>query len=443
MAREIEKLKAVNLLKLEQGMHGDGGNLWLQVTPTGRSWIFRFTLHGRAREMGLGPLNTFSLSEARQQARLCRQQVHRGIDPIEARRAARLAMQLDAAKAVTFEECSKRFIASHQAAWRNAKHYAQWASTLETYAFPVFGKLPTQVVDVGLVLKAIEPIWATKPETASRVRGRIESILDWATARGYRQGENPARWRGHLDQVLLAPLKAKRAAREASGRGEHFPAMPFDQLPAFVAELRLREALSARALDFTILTAMRTETVLGAKWPEIDRDQKTWTIPPGRPGLKRPGGHRVPLSDAVFAVLDAVGWPEPGQPRGQGYIFPGAKPGQPLSNMAMLNLLQERMGYPLFTVHGFRSCFSDWAAECTDFPREVVEMALGHTVADKVEAAYRRGDLFVKRRELMQAWARYCAQPVRASEVVSIRPRAVQPAQPALGTTARPRVSRA
>jgi integrase len=430
MARGINKLSAVSLTKLPPGMHGDGGGLWLQVTPGGRSWIFRYTFNGHAREMGLGSFNTFSLADAREEARKCRKLLAgslpdvQPVDPIEHRRKMLAEARVEAAKALTFKTCAERCIAAHKAGWRNEKHAAQWPATLEAYVYPLFGALPVQAADVGLVMKAIEPIWLTKPETASRVRGRIESVLDYATARGWRRGENPARWRGHLDQVLSRPSTAKRVAREASGRGEHHPAMPFDKLPAFVAELRTREALSARSLDFTILTAMRTETVLGAKWPEIDRAQRMWTIPAGRPGLKRPGDYRVPLSDAALAVLDAVGWPESGKPSGKGYIFPGAKPGRPLSNMAMLKLLQKRMGYPQFTVHGFRSTFSDWAAERTNFPREVVEMALAHTVADKVEKAYRRGDLFEKRRELMRAWEAYCANEQASSKIVSLMGRA-------------------
>jgi len=380
--------------------------------------------------MGLGSLNTFSLADAREEARKCRKLLAgsmpdvKPVDPIEHRRKLLAEARVDAAKTMTFKACAERYIAAHRAGWRNDKHVAQWAATLIAYVHPIFGALPVQAVDVGLVMKALEPIWLTKAETASRVRGRIESVLDYATARGWRRGENPARWRGHLDQVLPAPSKAKRAVREASGRAEHHPAMPFDDLPSFMAELRMRAAPSARSLDFTILTAMRTETVLGAKWPEIDRDQKMWMIPAGRPGLKRPGDHRVPLSDAALAVLDAVGWPEPGSPRSKGYIFAGAKPGRPLSNMAMLNLLQERMGYSQFTVHGFRSTFSDWAAERTNFPREVIEMALAHTVADKVEAAYRRGDLVEKRRQLMRVWEAYCANERAGGEVVALISRA-------------------
>jgi integrase len=365
--------------------------------------------------MGLGSFNTFGLADARDRAKECRKLLAgslpqvKPVDPIEYRRNLLVDARLEAAKSVTFQDCAERYIAAHKAGWRNERHAAQWPASLDAYVYPVFGKLGVQAVASEIVIKTVEPLWTTKPETASRVRGRIESIIDWATARGYRTGDNPARWRGHLDQVLLAPTQAKRAAREASGRGEHHPAMPFDELPLFMAELRARKALSAPSLEFTILTAMRTETVLGAKWPEIDRDQRMWTIPAGRPGLKRPGDLRVPLSDAALVVVDAVGWPEASSSPGKGYIFPGAKPGQPLSKVTMLNLLQERMGYPQFTVHGFRSTFRDWAAECTNFPSEVIEMALGHTISNKVEAAYRRGDLFEKRRELMRAWEAFCA----------------------------------
>jgi integrase len=429
VAGGTNKLAAVSLTKLPPGMHGDGGGLWLQVRPGGRSWIFRYTFNGRAREMGLGSFNTFSLADAREEARKCRKLLTGSmpdvipVDPIEHRRAMLAQARIKAAKAITFQACAERYIAAHKAGW-TPKHAAQWPATLGAYVYPVFGELPVQAVDTGLVMKAIEHIWITKPETASRVRSRIEIVIDWATARGHRTGDNPARWRGHLDQVLLVPSKAKRAARETSGRAEHHPAMPFDELPAFMVKLRTRKGLSARSLDFTILAVMRTETALGVKWPEIDRNRRVWSIPDGRPGLKRKGGLRVPLSDAAMALLDAVGWPEPDSPQSKGYIFPGAKPGQPLSDPQMLKLLQKRMGYPQFTVHGFRSSFRDWAAECTNFPSEVVEMAPGHVVSNKVEAAYRRGDLFEKRRELMQAWARYCAGEQASREVISIMSRA-------------------
>jgi integrase len=400
-------------------MHADGGGLYLRVNATGaRSWIFRYMLDGKAREMGLGALHTIPLAEARDLAAECRRMRFYGKDPIEARRAERLAAKVEAAKAMTFEQCAQGYIAAHKASWKNRVHAQQWPTTLKTYVYPIFGSLPVQAVDTGLVMKAIEPIWTTKPETASRVRGRIETVLDWATVRGYRQGENPARWRGHLDHLLPALSKAKRAKRQMTGRSEHHPALPFADLPAFMIELRAREAGAARALEFAILTAKRTEEVIGARWSEINRSERMWTIPAGR--MKGEREHRIPLSQAALDLLDAMLTVAPDP---QGYVFSGANPGRPLSNMAMLTLLQKRMGYPQYTVHGFRSTFRDWGAERTNFAGEVLEMALAHVVDDKVEAAYRRGELLEKRRRLMEAWANYCNSAPIAGEIVPIRAR--------------------
>jgi integrase len=268
------------------------------------------------------------------------------------------------------------------------------------------------VVDVGLVMKVLEPIWTEKTETASRVRGRIESVLDWATARGFRQGENPARWKGHLDTLLPAPAKAKAAARRADGRGEHHAALPYAELPDFMAELREQEGIAARAFEFTILTAARTGEVIGATWPEVDLDNRLWVIPGER--MKGTRQHRVPLADRAVEILEEMQKIREGE-----FAFPGGKAGRPLSNMAFLMTLR-RMGRSDLTTHGFRSSFADWCAERTAFPSEVREMALAHTVSDKVEAAYRRGDLFDKRRQLAEAWARFCATTAINAEVVPI-----------------------
>ena len=263
MARAIGKLSAVAVPKLKPGMHADGGGLYLQVTKGGaRTWIFRFMLHRRAREMGLGPLHIVSLAQAREKARECRKLRHEGVDPIEARKVRRAEERLAAATAITFEASAEAYIAAHRAAWKNPKHAAQWPSTLKTYVYPVFGALPVQSVDVGLVMKALEPIWQDKPETASRVRGRIESVLDWATARGYRQEENPARWKGHLENLLPARNKVRRV--------EHHAALSYPEIADFMAELRQQEGVAACALEFAILTAARTGEVIGAKWDEID-----------------------------------------------------------------------------------------------------------------------------------------------------------------------------
>ncbi|MCP4620666.1 MAG: integrase arm-type DNA-binding domain-containing protein [Bradyrhizobium sp.] len=414
MARTVGKLTALKVTRLaEPGMHADGGGLYLQVTGVGaKSWIFRFSLHGKAREMGLGSLSATSLSDAREAAAACRRQRQVGIDPIEARKQQQAQARLDAAKSTTFEYCAGRYIAAHEASWRNSKHRAQWKSTLSTYVYPVFGSVPAGAVDTAHVTKVIEPLWSTKPETASRVRGRIESVLDWAKVNGFRQGENPARWKGHLEFVLPKRSKVKRV--------RHHPALPYDEVPAFTAELREREGQSARALEFLLLTAARTEAVIGALLSEVDFDERVWTVPPDRAGTKMmeedPKPRRVPLSDRAIKLLKSL-------PREDGnpYLFIGGNVGRPLSNMAMLELMREMR--PGFVPHGLRSTFKDWCAETTNYPNEVSEAALWHAVADKVEAAYRRGDLFEKRRRLMAEWAKYCTGQGAAKRgaVVQIR----------------------
>lgn len=406
MARRTGKLSAVAVAQTKKrGYYSDGGGLFLQVGPTGaKSWVFRFRRAGRLREMGLGPLHTVSLAEAREKALNCRKARLDGRDPIEARRAERMAAQTDAAKAMTFKECAEAYVTSHRAGWRNPKHAAQWGATLETYVYPQFGPLPVTAVDTGLVLKAIEPIWAIKPETAGRVRGRIEAILDWAKARGYRDGENPARWRGHLENLLPKRSKVRRV--------EHHAALPYQESGAFMVELRAQEGVAARALEFAILTAARTGEVIGAKWDEISIADRLWTIPADR--MKGGREHRLPLSEPAMAVVEQMAGIRQSE-----FVFPGGQAGRPLSNMALLMTLR-RMGRGDLTAHGFRSTFRDWAAERTNFPSEVAEMALAHAVGDKVEAAYRRGDLFEKRRQLAQAWALFCASPSAATNVVPL-----------------------
>jgi integrase len=420
MAREIAKLTAVKVRTAPAGMHGDGAGLWLHVNKDGaRSWIFRYTLNGRAREMGLGAVHTVGLADARKRAQACRQQLLDGIDPLDARNAARAGARVDAAKAMTFRDCALRYIEAHRTSWKNPKHAAQWPATLESYVYPVMGALPMPAIDTGLVIKVVEPLWSTKPETASRVRGRIETILDYGAARGWRHGDNPARWRGHLDKLLPRQDKMKRAKRSAAGRGEHHAALPYGEIAAFMAELRRQNGTAARALEFAILTAARTGEAIAARWEEFDLAERLWTVPAAR--MKAGKEHRVPLSPAALEILDRTP-----QERRQGLVFPGAVPGRPISNMAMLMLLR-RLGRDNVTVHGFRSTFRDWAAERTGFPAEVAEMALAHAVGDKVEAAYRRGDLFEKRRQIMAAWAKFCDQPAPASggAVVALRPHAV------------------
>jgi integrase len=394
MTERIHRLSALKIAKVKQrGMYADGGGLYLQVSANGsRSWIFRFKQNGRARDMGLGSLTAVSLATAREIAADCRRKRSTGLDPIENRKAERLQAQLAAARSMTFDQCRDALIEAHKSAWRNAKHRAQWTNSLATYVGPVFGSMPIQSVDVALVMKVLEPIWSTKPETASRVRGRIERVLDWAKVRGFRQGENPARWRGHLDMLLPVRSKVRKV--------KHHAALPYSEIGAFMAALRTREAVAARALEFMILTAARTGEVLGARREEIDFQAKVWVVPPSR--MKSGREHRVPLSRAAISVLKEM------QAHHQGdLVFPGDRRGKPLSNMAMLMVLR-RMDRADLTAHGFRSTFRDWAAECTSFPREVAEAALAHVVGDKVEAAYRRGDLFEKRRHLMDAWATHC-----------------------------------
>lgn len=376
-------------------MYADGGGLYLQISRSGtKSWIFRYALDGRSREMGLGPLHSVTLAEARDFALEARKLKHRGVDPIDARLQERRAKRLDDARAITFNQAAAVFLKANRVGWKNAKHAAQWETTLSTYAGPVFGEFSVAGVDTAMVLKAVEPIWTTKPETASRLRGRIEAVLDWATARGFRQGENPARWRGHLDKLLPAKAKVRKVT--------HHAALPYPELPVFMAALARQPGVGAYALTFAILTAARTGEVIGARWAEIDLAAGVWTVPDER--MKAGREHRIPLSEGAMAILNSMA-----EVRTSEFVFPGGKADRPLSNMALLATLK-RMNRPDLTAHGFRSTFRDWAAEITDYPGEVVEMALAHTVANKVEAAYRRGDLFEKRKGLMSDWWRF-AQP--------------------------------
>ncbi len=405
MARKLERLsvKAVAAKRLP-GYYADGGGLYLQVSLVDtKSWIFRFTLSGKTRDMGLGPLHTIGLADARSAAADCRKLLLNNIDPIEARKQGRVRLALEAASSKTFDECAAAYIKSKRAGWKNAKHAEQWENTLETYASPVIGALPVQTVDTALVMRVLEPIWTSKQETATRVRGRVEAVINWATTRGYRTGDNPARWRGHL-QNLLANLKSRY-------RVDHHAALPFDEIGGFMVALRAAEGIAARALEFLILTAARTGEVIDAKPAEFDLDAKVWRIPAER--MKAGREHRVPLSPRAVEIVR-----ESFKQEGE-YVFPGQDEGKPLSNMAMLQLLK-RMDRTDITVHGFRSSFRDWAAERTSYPREVCEMALAHAVGNQVEAAYRRGDLFEKRRRLMLEWAKHCDTVARPGKVIAI-----------------------
>jgi integrase len=393
--RSLGRLSVLKIKSITQpGRHCDGGGLYLQISKAGaRSWIFRYQLNGRVRDMGLGSANAFGLADARELAGHCRRQLAGGFDPVEDRLRVKRAKLLEQASAVTFEECARQLVEAKRPSWRSAKHAAQWLSSFETYAFPHFGKVAVGAIDTGLVLKALEPIWQAKNETAGRVRLRIEAVLDAAKARGWRDGDNPARWRGHLENLLARPSKVRHV--------QHHPALPYTDIGAFMAELRAQEGMAAQAMELLILTATRTSEAIGARWEELDLEAGVWTVPASR--IKAGKEHRIPLSAPAHALLAKLNMHRTGQ-----FVFPGLKAKKPLSNMALLKLL-ERMGRSDITTHGFRSTFRDWAAEQTNFPREVAEMALAHAIENKVEAAYRRGGLFEKRTKLMAAWAEYCA----------------------------------
>lgn len=406
MARQLGRLSAVKVSKVkEKGMYPDGGNLYLQVTSTGaKSWIFRYMIDGTARSMGLGPLNALSLADARLYAGECRKMLSQGIDPLEARKKEKAEARLFDAKRRTFKQCAEAYIESHNAGWRNKKHKDQWTNTLTTYAYPVLENLSVQDVDVSLVLKVLEPIWKTKPETANRVRRRIEAILDWATSKEHRIGDNPARWRGRMENLLPPRLDIQKV--------RHHPALPYTEIGDFVRKLREQQALAAIALELVILTASRTSEVINAEWREFDLKNKLWVVPAER--IKSGRIHRVPLSDQAVKILKKLYEAKTGD-----FVFPGKK-NKPLSNMAMLALLK-RMKRDDITVHGFRSTFRDWAAEQTHYAREVAEQALSHAIDNKTEAAYRRGDLLDKRRQMMNAWARYCYQPNAKGKILKLK----------------------
>lgn len=406
MARKAKELGPLAVSRLSApGMHAVGGvaGLYLQILPSGgKSWVLRLMVGGRRRDMGLGGFPDVTLAGAREAARKAREKVAEGVDPIEERRARKSALKAESAKLVTFDEATKAYIAAHGDSWRNDKHRQQWENTLATYASPQIGKLAVRDIELAHVLAVLEPIWKTRTETATRLRGRIERILGWATTRGYREGLNPARWRHHLDQQLAAP---KRIAKT-----QHHPALPIDGMGDFMQRLRKAEGMGARALEFVVLTAARTGEVRGARWSEIDLAARVWTVPAER--MKAGKEHRVPLSDDAVALLEKL-------PRvaGSDLVFPSSRLGE-LSNMTLTAVLR-RMKLPV-TTHGFRSTFRDWAAERTNYPRDVAEMALAHSIGDKVEAAYRRGDLFAKRQRMMAEWARFVSQPAKAGNVVGI-----------------------
>jgi integrase len=396
-ARKVETAKA-------PGMYADGGSLYMRVAPGGsKQYVFRYIRGGRLHDMGIGPTHTLSLAEARERATEARKLLLDGIDPLANKRTGLAALRAADAKAMTLQQCVDGFIRDNEASWTNLKHRREWATSLIKYAYPVLGSLPVAIIDTPLVLRVLKPIWGRIPETASRVRGRIENVLGWATVHHYRSGDNPARWKGLLEHALPAVVK-----------GEHHAALPYAEVPAFLVKLRQQTGVSAKCLEFIVLTGVRLDEAREATWDEIDLDNKVWIIPRERM-KKGDREHRVPLSAAAIAVLRDMA-----AIRQSDYVFPGAYHGKPIGKNMPLRMLNEITGNGA-TVHGFRSSFRDWAAERTNFPREVAEMALAHAIPDAVEAAYRRGDLFDKRRKLMDAWAAYCAKvETDAGKVVAL-----------------------
>lgn len=402
--RTHNRLSAIKVSSLtRRGYYADGGGLYFRVSEFNtKSWAFRFTRAGKPREMGLGAFPDVTLKEARDRAAEARKLLRDDVDPIERRKAARSTLIAARASALTFEQCATTFIAAKEHEWKNGKHAEQWRNTLAAYAYPVIGNMLVRDVAQAHVLKILEPVWTTKTETASRLRGRIESVLDYATARGYRSGDNPAKWRGHLDKLLANPSKVKAV--------EHHAALPYQEAGAFMADLRQQAGMGARALEFAILTAARSGEVRGATWAEIDLEKAVWTIPAGR--MKAGKEHRIPLSDAALKLLRALPRLTDGP-----MLFPSTR-GTALSDMTLTAVLR-RMGREV-TAHGFRSTFRDWAGETTAYPREVIEHALSHQLADKAEAAYARGTLFDKRLRLMNEWAKYCGTLAGDSSVTPI-----------------------
>jgi integrase len=388
-------LTARKVQTAKPGKYSDGGNLYLIVSPTGsRKWVLRFTWRGQTKEMGLGGAGSVPLGDARERAASARRKIAQGLNPIDERRRDN--------GIPTFGEMADAVHEALAAGFRNEKHKAQWKMTLETYAAPLRGK-PVDTIATDDVLAVLKPIWTTKAETASRLRGRIEKVLDAARAKGFRQGENPARWRGHLDHLL--PKRSKLT------RGHH-PALPYQDVAVFVGRLRESDSLAALALELCILTAARSGEILGMRWSEINLDERVWTLPPDR--MKAGREHRVPLSERAVAILRQLAEIRTGD-----FIFPGQRKGGPLSNMAMEMMLR-RMKADSITVHGFRSSFRDWAGNETHYPRDLIETALAHVIGDKAEQAYRRSDALEKRRKLMEAWANYC-EPAKSAKVLRMR----------------------
>jgi len=401
MARGLHRLAPKSIATLDKGIHADGGGLYLRVKPSGtRSWCFLYQWEGKRREKGLGSTLAVSLSDARTKASALRAQVADGINPAASEPTS------EASDVVTFGQAANDLLDSLEGGWRNPKHRAQWRSTLETHCAKIWQR-PVASIETTDVRDVLTPIWTKTPETAVRLRGRIERVLDAAKVKGHRSGENPARWRGHLEIIL--------PKRKAKGAVKHHAAMPYADVPDFVRALKPRLSTAARALHFLILTAARTNEVLGMTWGEVDLEAKLWTVPVDR--MKAGAEHRVPLTPAAIAVLNAVAihGNEPGD-----HVFPGQLKDKPLSNMVFA-MLMRRMDVDGITAHGFRSSFRDWAGEETDHPREIAEAALAHQVGNAVERSYRRGDALAKRRRLMDEWAAFIAAPVPAAKAKPVK----------------------
>jgi integrase len=401
--RTLNRLTAMKVERAKQpGLYADGGSLYLRVAPGGsRQFIFRYALNGRSRDMGLGPTHTLTLADAREKATEARKLLLEGIDPIDTKHARMAALQVDAAKRRTFAQCAEGFIRDNESKWTNVRHRDEWRSTLSRYVFPTLGSLPVAAINTPLVLKVVKPLWERVPTTAKRVLGRIENVLGWATVHHYRSGDNPAAWDGLIEHALPTVSKA--------GVAEHHAALRYTEAAAFMAKVRANAGVAARCLEFITLTAVRLSEAINATWNEIDLNARVWVIPASRMGKTRKE-HRVPLSDAAIAVLKAMQ-----NVRMNDWIFPGNRQGRPIGENSVWRLAKDASGDETITVHGLRSTFRDWASDRTDFQAEVKEAALAHTIPNAVEAAYRRGDLFDKRRNLMEAWAGFCGRSSSAT----------------------------
>lgn len=404
VAKELTALQVPRLKK--PGLHAVGvvPGLYLQVLASGaKTWILRAVVGGKRRDMGLGGYPAVTLAQARDKARTARQEIDEGVDPIAKRREAKSALAAARGAEITFDECARKYIDAHAAGWKSSKHAAQWTSTLENYASPVIGKLQVRDVSLAHIVKILEPIWTTKTETATRLRGRIESVLDWATVRGFRHGDNPARWKGHLDKLLPKPRKLAKVV--------HHAALPVEEVGSFMQALRKREGIAARALEMLVLTAARSGEVRGMLWDEIDFDASVWTVPADR--MKAGKEHRIPLSKRALELLESMRRID-----GSPLVFPAPRGGT-LSDMT-LTAVMRRMEVDAVP-HGFRSTFRMWAAERTNYPREVAEHALAHQLPDKVEAAYMRSTLFEKRRRMMDEWAKFCGTTQKPGAIIPMR----------------------